>query len=59
MKLLLTNNKKTMNKKLFLILSLACLSLTAWAQSMTDEQVVQFIKTEHEKVLLSRRLSHA
>lgn len=49
MKLLLTNNKKTMNKKLFLILSFACLSLTAWAQSMTDEQVVQFIKTEHAK----------
>lgn len=38
-----------MNKKIILIFSLVCLSLTAMAQSMSDDQVVRFIKTEQAK----------
>ena len=39
----------TMNKRIILIFSLAFLSLTAMAQSMSDDQVVRFIKTEQAK----------
>ena len=38
-----------MNKRIILIFSLVCLSLTAMAQSMSDDQVVSFIKTEQAK----------